>query len=401
MKKLLIIFLSIFLLIPNLSLALEFKKIKKEAVVTNSKIIFPIKSNKDTCVGFELLQPNFTLDPIPTLDAPKGYGLDDRFDRVRQQFERFSMPCGLGDVKSCEKVKEIILNWAKADAPKRIGPKNGESKFWNDTLTINLHINNPMMSGYSFASQVIDFSAEEEKIIKEWFKRSVKRGAHLMYGKKYKDNTGARGVPRSAHNHALTSAISHMQLGIILNDNKLFRKAFKNYEHTIRYQRKNGSLPIEVRRGGRAMFYQGRAMSALSAIAIIAENQGYNIWEYDHKGKGKNFHNLVKFFLDFAENNEIVFKYAKEMKAPGPAKDYKNQDLKVKNSSNWGWLYAYATRFPNHENIKRIQEWANADNLNTYQIGFLYHYKNIGKTKFNDASWTVVEANCHFLRQLN
>ena len=219
-----------------------------------------------------------------------------------------------------------------------------------------------------------------------------------MYGKKYKDNTGARGVPRSAHNHALTSAISHMQLGIILNDNKLFRKAFRNYEHTIRYQRKNGSLPIEVRRGGRAMFYQGRAMNALSAIAIIAENQGYNIWEYDHKGKGKNFHNLVKFFLDFAENNEIVFKYAREMKAPGPAKDYKNQDLKVKNSSNWGWLYAYATRFPNHENIKRIEEWANADNLNKYQIGFLYHYKNIGKTMFNNASWTVVEANCHFLK---
>ena len=396
MKK--VILLLIIFLIPNLSLASEFKKIKKEAVVTNSKIIFPIKSNEDTCVGSQLLQPNFTLDPIPTLDAPKGYGLDDRFDQVRQQFERFSMPCGLGDVKSCKKVKEIILNWAKADAPKRTGPKNGESKFWNDTLTINLHINNPMMSGYSFARQVIDFSIEEEKIIREWFKRSVKRGAHLMYGKKYNDKTGARGVPRSAHNHALTSAISHMQLGIILNDHKLFRKAFKNYEHAIRYQRKNGSLPIEVRRGGRAMFYQGRAMNALSVIAIIAENQGYNIWEYDHKGKGKNFHNLVKFFLDFSENNEIVFKYAKEMKAPGPAKDYKNQDLKVKNSSNWGWLYAYATRFPNHENIKRIEEWANKDNLNKYQIGFLYHYKNIGKTNFNDASWTVVEANCHFLK---
>ena len=66
------------------------------------------------------------------------------------------------------------------------------------------------------------------------------------------DKTGARGVPRSAHNHALTSAISHMQLGIILNDHKLFRKAFKNYEHAIRYQRKNGSLPIEVRRGGKS-----------------------------------------------------------------------------------------------------------------------------------------------------
>ena len=107
-----------------------------------------------------------------------------------------------------------------------------------------------------------------------------------------------------------------MQLGILLNDNKLFRKAFKNYEYAIKFQRKDGSMPIETRRGGRAMFYQGRAMTALTTIAIIAENQGYNIWDYDHKGK--NFHNIVKFFIDFTENNEIVFKYAKEMKAPGP-----------------------------------------------------------------------------------
>ena len=393
MKKLLII----FLLIPNLSLALEFKKIKKEAVVTNSKIIFPIKSNKDTCVGSQLFQPTFTLDPIPTLDAPKGYGLDDRFDRVRQQFEKFSMPCGLGDVKSCEKVKEIILNWAKADAPKRKGSDNGESKFWNDTLTINLHINNPMMSGYSFASQVIDFSAKEEKIIKEWFKRSVKRGAHLMYGKKYKDNTGARGVPKSAHNHALTSAISHMQLGIILNDNKFFRKAFRNYEHTIRYQRKNGSLPIEVRRGGRAMFYQGRAMTALATIAVMAENQNINIWNTKFK-KSRDYHNIVKFFIDFAENPDIVFKYAKEMRSPGPAKNYKNQDLNS-SGSVWGWMPAYASRFPNHENIKRIESWDKV-NMNKYQKLMSSALSNVGGTTRDfAASWNVgAEPNCHFIK---
>ena len=132
---------------------------------------------------------------------------------------------------------------------------------------------------------------------------------------------------------------------------------------------------------------------------IIAEHQGYNIWDYDYKGKGKNFHNLVKFFIDFTENNEIVFKYAKEMKAPGPAKDYKNQDLKIRNSSNWGWFYAYATRFPNHENIKRIKQWVkNPEGLNKYQLGFVRHYNNIGKRMFGDASWTVVEANCHFLK---
>ena len=105
-----------------------------------------------------------------------------------------------------------------------------------------------------------------------------------------------------------------------------------------------------------------------------------------------------KFFIDFTENNEIVFKYAKEMKAPGPAKDYRNQDLKIRRSSNWGWFYSYATRFPNHKNVKRIENWVNnPENLNKYQMGFVHHYNNIGKRTFGDASWTVVEANCHFL----
>ena len=43
-----------------------------------------------------------------------------------------------------------------------------------------------------------------------------------------------------------------MELGVILNNDKMFRLAFKNYEAAIKYQRKDGSLPIEVRRGGRA-----------------------------------------------------------------------------------------------------------------------------------------------------
>lgn len=394
MKKLFI--LLIFLFIPNLCSADEFKSIKKNATVTNPKIIFPIQTNKGNCS--KLAYPGLlaNIEIIETLDAPKGYGLDDRFDWVRRDFEKYSIPCSSGNMDSCKVVKKIILEWAKADAPKR--SKSGD--LWNDTLTMNLHINNPMMSGYSFARQLIKFTPEEEKLIEEWFTRSVKRAEHLMYGDgKYNHKTGASGVPYSAHNHALSSAIAHMQLGIILNDPKLFRKAFRNYENAIRYQRKDGSLPIEVRRGGRAMFYQGRAMNALAVIAIISEHQGYNIWEYDHKGKGKNFHNLVKFFIDFTENNEIVFKYAGEQKAPGPAKDYKNQDLEIINSSNWGWFYSYATRFPNHENIKRIESWVNnPGNLNKYQMGFVHHYKNLGKKIFGDASWTVVEANCHFLK---
>ena len=58
-----------------------------------------------------------------------------------------------------------------------------------------------------------------------------------MYGKIY-NYGGAAGTPKRAHNHALSSAVAHMELGVLLNDNKQFRKAFKNYEAAIKYQRK-------------------------------------------------------------------------------------------------------------------------------------------------------------------
>ena len=79
------------------------------------------------------------------------------------------------------------------------------------------------------------------------------------------------------------------------------------------------------------------------------------------------------------------------------AKDYKVQDLRSNSGSNWGWLYAYATRFPDHENVKRLKKWSeNKSELNSYQSKIVYDFLNIKKKGFGSASWTVVEPNCHF-----
>ena len=396
MKKLIIIFISLFF-ISNISHA-DFKKIKKKATVTQPEVIFPIPKNLDKCITNMYVNPEINkVLPVIKVEAPSGYGLDNRFMNALNKFEKFKRPCGGGNIKACENVKRVILDWAKADAAQRTGPSDHEAKHWNDTLTVNLWIASPMMAGYSFAKQRITVPEKEDKIIKDWFKKIVKKNKHLMFSMTYKEGTQAKGVPKRAHNHALSSAMSHMQLGILLNDNKLFRKAFLNYEAAIKYQRKDGSMPIETRRGGRAMFYQARAMTALTSIAIIAENQGYNIWDYEHKGK--NFHNIVKFFIDFTENNEIVFKYAKEMKAPGPARDYKRQDLESGSSSNWGWLSAYATRFPKHKNIQRLKKWsANYKDLNNYQKKIVSNFNNILKRSLGTSSWTLVEPRCHFTK---
>ena len=394
MKEILLIILILFF---NSNSFANFKEIKKKAVVNKPEIIFPIPKNLKNCQTKLYVSPELNkIEPILKVKAPIGYGLDDRYDYALSRFTNFTFPCSGGNIEACEHVKNTILNWAKANAAKRTGPSDHEGRHWNDTLTVNLYVASPMLAAYSFAKQIISIPQEEDRIIKNWFKKIVKKNQHLLYGKTY-DYGGASGTPKRAHNHALSSAVAHMQLGILIDNDKEFKKAFRNYESAIRHQRKDGSLPIEVRRGGRAMFYQGRAMNALAVIAIIAEHQGYNIWELDFKGK--NYHNLVKFFIDFTENNELVFKYAKENRSPGPAKNYKVQDLKSNSGSNWGWLYAYASRFPDHENIQRLKQWSeNKNNLNNYQRKIVTVFENISKRGFGSASWTVVEPYCHFTK---
>ena len=394
MKKILLIILILFF---NSNSFANFKEIKKKAVVNKPEIIFPIPKNLKNCQTKLYVSPELNkIEPILKVKAPIGYGLDDRYDYALSRFTNFTFPCSGGNIEACEHVKNTILNWAKANAAKRTGPSDHEGRHWNDTLTVNLYVASPMLAAYSFAKQIISIPKEEDRIIKNWFKKIVKKNQHLLYGKTY-DYGGASGTPKRAHNHALSSAVAHMQLGILIDNDKEFKKAFRNYESAIKHQRKDGSLPIEVRRGGRAMFYQGRAMNALAVIAIIAEHQGYNIWELDFKGK--NYHNLVKFFIDFTENNELVFKYAKENRSPGPAKNYKVQDLKSNSGSNWGWLYAYASRFPDHENIQRLKQWSeNKNNLNNYQRKIVTVFENISKRGFGSASWTVVEPYCHFTK---
>ena len=76
------------------------------------------------------------------------------------------------------------------------------------------------------------------------------------------------------------------------------------------------------------------------------------------------------------------------------------RNLKRSTSSNWGWLYAYASRYPDHENIKRIKKWSeNKSELNKYQSDIVYHYQNIGNLPFGFATWSVVEPNCHSVKK--
>ena len=115
MKKSIIILIALFFN-SNISHA-DFKKIKKKAIVNNPEIIFPIKKDKKKCVTDLYISPDINyVKPVLKVEAPSGYGLDNRFDYALSKFEDFSFPCSGGNVEACENVKRVILEWAKVNA---------------------------------------------------------------------------------------------------------------------------------------------------------------------------------------------------------------------------------------------------------------------------------------------
>ena len=91
MKRSFIIILLLFLN-SNISHA-DFKQIKKKATVSKPEIIFPIQTGKKGCIKDLYVTPdkNYVL-PVLKVEAPSGYGLDNRFDYALSKFEDLSFP---------------------------------------------------------------------------------------------------------------------------------------------------------------------------------------------------------------------------------------------------------------------------------------------------------------------
>ena len=173
------------------------------------------------------------------------------------------------------------------------------------------------------------------------------RGAGSYKGGKH--GTTAR---RAAHNHAVQSSLVAMSYGAWTNDRKYFKTGVDQWFITLNSMRRDGSLPIETRRGARALFYHGRTLSALMQLAERASVQGIDLYAYSPNSE-KTIHRAVAFFIDAVEDPDLVLKYARTNRAPGPSKNYKVQYLSG-SGSTMGWIAPYVRRFPDHVNSRRL-----------------------------------------------
>src|SRR6185369_12026969 len=113
----------------------------------------------------------------------------------------------------------------------------------------------------------------------------------------------------------------------------LFSAAIKTYRRALSSIDKDGSLPLEMARGERAIHYQNFAILPLVYIAEIANHQGENL--YAVTVDGRSLHAAVGFLLAAIHNPRLVEIYTD-----------KPQDLSfVDQRGELNWMEPYNARF--------------------------------------------------------
>ena len=332
------------------------------------------------------------------LKAPKDYGLDARYYRIGSQFRRLGASCLGGSESACEEIKVFALDWArhsKLGRPK--GRNKGGGKFWNDTLTINMALLSPMLSALGVAEQFAPLSSENRRILNDWLKRKIKHFQHGMRSAgNYKGGKYGTKARKAAHNHAVQSSIVAMSYGAWANKPKYFKTGIDQWFITLKSMREDGSLPIETRRGARALFYHGRTIAGMLQLAERATAQGIDLYDRAPSPK-KSIHNAVAFFIDSIEQPDLVLKYARTNFVPGPSKNWKFQDLGGSGSlgSTMGWIAPYLNRFPNHPNSRRLMAYKldEESQPRSYLTGFM---RTAVRVNGYSSQWIGVDARCFY-----
>jgi poly(beta-D-mannuronate) lyase len=112
------------------------------------------------------------------------------------------------------------------------------------------------------------------------------------------------------NNHAYWRALCATSVGILTNDNKLYRRGVAQYFRAIGQINPDGSLPLEMARHENALHYQSFALSPLVLIAELASRQGVDL--YSLRVNGHTISDAVDFLVRASADPTLIKKYASE-----------------------------------------------------------------------------------------
>lgn len=162
---------------------------------------------------------------------------------------------------------------------------------------------------------------EDRKLLFPWFK-AVTQQTIGFYEK-----------GKAKNNHLYWAGVQAISVGVATGDRKLFDWAVAGYRIGIAQIRPDGSLPLEMRRGQRALHYHLYALAPLVYIAEFGEENGLHLYAANDRALAK----LVHLSVDGMEDNRYF------VKATGIAQDTPHGRPAAEQIS---WAEIWESRFP-------------------------------------------------------
>jgi poly(beta-D-mannuronate) lyase len=120
-------------------------------------------------------------------------------------------------------------------------------------------------------------SYEENIEIAAWLKKLADENREYYEGNGHNTHSDAH------NNHLYWAGLAISAAGIAAEDRKLFNWGMNTYREGARDITNDGTLPLEMQRAGRALYYHLYALAPLVMLAELAESNGIDLYAEKHR----------------------------------------------------------------------------------------------------------------------
>ncbi|MGR4067456.1 alginate lyase family protein [Billgrantia sp. C5P2] len=143
------------------------------------------------------------------------------------------------------------------------------------------------------------------------------------------------------NNHFYRRALYASMIGVLVEDDDLFRFGVSAIYSALHDMTEEGALPLEVSRGRRATHYQNYALNYLVTNMQVIQRQGYDIFDLEYEGN--DIHEAVDYLFRILDNPEALGDYAPLEQFTGFLRD----------PQYFTWMDIYLARF-DHPQMARF-----------------------------------------------
>jgi poly(beta-D-mannuronate) lyase len=259
---------------------------------------------RDACLAIPRDPAWVDLAPLPALEPTDGYGSDGRTAPFSWAVMVLGGRALAGDRDAAADLTRLLTRWAEADALAATPVSHDPYYALKRTLL-------PTIAAYAIVRPGL--SVGERSRIDDWLGDLVPRV----------DRTFDGDVDRNNHRYLADSVL--MAWGALVGDQALYDKGLARYRAVLADARDDGSLPLEARRGSRALWYTRHALTSLVVMAEIAKAHGDDLYGASVEGRG--FDLVLSFLTNGLAAPALTELYAAANVIPGPSDDFRTQDL--------------------------------------------------------------------------